>query len=235
MPTALITGASRGLGAATADALARRGWDLVIDARDGLALQAAVHAWGHVDGEVTALHGDVALPQHRSELAAVVARIGRLDLLMNNASALGPSPLPPLAELPTDTLTDLFQVNVVAPLALTQLLLPSLRATGGAIINVSSDAAVEPYAGWGGYGASKAALDQLTAILAAEVPELDVYAVDPGDMRTTMQQAAFPDEDTSDRPEPGSVVPALLRLLGERPPSGRYRAVALLTVSEVLG
>ena len=235
MPTALITGASRGLGVATAHALAHRGWDVIIDARDGVALQRAVDAWGHVDGEVTLVPGDVATAEHRSELATVVAGIGRLDLLLNNASALGPSPLPPLAELPTHALTELIQVNVVTPLALTQLLLPYLRPTGGAVINVSSDAAVEPYAGWGGYGASKAALDQLTAILAAEVPELDVYAFDPGDMRTTMQQAAFPDEDISDRPEPETVVPALVHLVEQRPASGRYRAAQLHAVSEVLG
>jgi NAD(P)-dependent dehydrogenase (short-subunit alcohol dehydrogenase family) len=235
MPTALITGASRGLGAATAHAMAHQGWEVIIDARDGFALQRTVHDWGHVDGDVTVIPGDVATSEHRSALAAIVARIGRLDLLMNNASALGPSPLPPLAELTSDALTELLQVNVVAPIALAQLLLPYLRATGGAVINVSSDAAVEPYAGWGGYGASKAALDQLTAVLAAEVPELGVYAFDPGDMRTTMHQAAFPGEDISDRPEPGTVVPALLHLVERRPKSGRYRAVELLAVSEVLG
>ena len=235
MPTALITGASRGLGHATAHALAHRGWDVIVDARDGVALQRAVDAWGHVTGEVTVVPGDVATAEHRSALAVDVAGIRRLDLLLNNASVLGPSPLPPLAELPTHALTDLFQVNVVAPLALTQLLLPYLRATGGAVINVSSDAAVEPYAGWGGYGASKAALDQLTAVLAVEVPEVDIYAFDPGDMRTTMQQAAFPDEDISDRPEPETVVPALLHLVEQRPASGRYRAAHLLVTSEVLG
>jgi NAD(P)-dependent dehydrogenase (short-subunit alcohol dehydrogenase family) len=234
MPTALITGASRGLGHATARALARRGWDLIVDARDGIALRRAVDAWGLVDGEVIVIPGDVASAQHRSELAAAVARGGRLDLLLNNASVLGPSPLPSLAELPMDALTELFDVNVVAPLALTQLVLPYLRASGGAVVDVSSDAAVEPYAGWGGYGASKAALDQLTAILAVEVPELALYAFDPGDMRTVMQQAAFPDEDISDRPEPETVVPALVHLLEQRPASGRYRASDLSAASEVL-
>jgi NAD(P)-dependent dehydrogenase (short-subunit alcohol dehydrogenase family) len=234
LPVALITGASRGLGHATARTLAHRGWDLVVDARDGIALQQAVHAWGHVDGEVTVIPGDIAVPTHRSELAAIVARIGRLDLLMNNASMLGPSPLPPVAELPTHALTELFQVNAVAPLALIQMLLPHLRATAGAVINATSDAAAEPYAGWSGYGASKAALDQLTAILAVEVPELDVYAFDPGDMRTTMHQAAFPGEDISDRPEPETVVPALLHLVEQRPASGRYRAADLLAAREVL-
>jgi NAD(P)-dependent dehydrogenase (short-subunit alcohol dehydrogenase family) len=235
MPTALITGASRGLGHATAHALAHRGWDVIVDARDGVALQQVVDEWGRLDGEVTVIPGDVASPEHRSELAtAVVAGGGRLDLLLNNASTLGPSPLPPLAELPTHALAELFDVNVVAPLALVQLLLPYLRAAGGAVIDVSSDAAVEPYAGWGGYGASKAALDQLTAVLGIEVPALDVYAFDPGDMRTTMHQAAFPDEDISDRPEPETVVPALVHLVEQRPASGRYRASELLAGGEVL-
>lgn len=234
MPTALITGASRGLGHATARSLAQRGWNLILDARNGAALHRAIDAWGHVDGEVTVIPGDVTAPEHRSELAAVVARGGRLDLLLNNASALGPSPLPPLAELSTHALTDVFEVNVVAPLALAQLLLPYLRATGGVVIDVSSDAAVEAYPGWGGYGASKAALDQLTATLGVEVPELDIYALDPGDMRTAMHQAAFPDEDISDRPEPGTVVPAILHLVDQRPVSGRYRAAELLAVEEVL-
>lgn len=235
MPTALITGASRGLGHATARALAHRGWAVIVDARDGTALQRVVDDWGPVDGEVAVVPGDVASPEHRSELAeAVVARGGRLDLLLNNASTLGPSPLPPLAELSTDALRELLDVNVVAPLALAQLLLPHLRTTGSAVIDVSSDAAVEAYAGWGGYGASKAALDRLTAVLAVEVPDLGVYAFDPGDMRTTMHQAAFPDEDISDRPEPETVVPALLHLVEQRPASGRYRASDLLAVSEVL-
>jgi NAD(P)-dependent dehydrogenase (short-subunit alcohol dehydrogenase family) len=234
MPTAVITGASRGLGHATARVLAHRGWDVILDARGGVALQRAVDAWTHVAGEVTVIPGDVASPQHRSELAAVVARAGRLDLLLNNASVLGPSPLPPLAELPADALSELLAVNVVAPLALTQLVLPHLRASGGVVVDVTSDAAVEPYAGWGGYGASKAALDQLTAILAVEVPELDVYAFDPGEMRTEMHQAAFPDEDISDRPVPETVVPALLHLVEQRPASGRYRASQLSAASGVL-
>lgn len=235
MPTALITGASRGLGHATAHALAHRGWAVIVDARDGVALQQVVDEWGHLDAEVTVRPGDVASPEHRSALAtAVVAGGGRLDLLLNNASTLGPSPLHPLAELPTHALAELFDVNVVAPLALVQLLLPNLRAAGGAVIDISSDAAVEPYAGWGGYGASKAALDQLTAVLGVEVPDLDVYAFDPGDMRTTMHQAAFPDEDISDRPEPETVVPALLHLVEQRPASGRYRASELLAGGEVL-
>jgi NAD(P)-dependent dehydrogenase (short-subunit alcohol dehydrogenase family) len=233
MPTALITGASRGLGHATARALADRGWDLIVDARDGDALLDAVHDLEPTAGDVTVVPGDVAAPSHRADLARAVARHGRLDLLMNNASLLGPSPRPPLAELPPASLTRLLEVNTVAPLALLQLVLPHLRAGQGAVIDVSSDAAVEPYPGWGGYGASKAALDQLTAILAAELPELAVYALDPGDMRTEMHQAAFPGEDISDRPAPDAVVPAILRLLDERPASGRYRASDLLRTMRV--
>jgi NAD(P)-dependent dehydrogenase (short-subunit alcohol dehydrogenase family) len=231
MPTALITGASRGLGHATARMLARHGWDLIVDARDGAALHASLDALGSSDGEMIAIPGDVSSSAHRDELAGAVARRGRLDLLLNNASDLGPSPLPPLVELAPATLTGLFVVNTIAPLALVQLLLPHLRAAGGAIVDVSSDAAVEPYPGWGGYGASKAALDQLTAVLAVELPDLAVYAFDPGDMRTDMHQAAFPGEDISDRPAPDTVVPAVLHLIDERPPSGRYRAADLLMVT----
>lgn len=216
-PTALVTGASKGLGRAFAQALRERGWRLVVDARDGAALAGAV------PGSL-ALAGDVADPGHRAALAAAVADLGRLDLLVNNASDLGPSPLPALGGYPLDALRRLYEVDVFAPLALTQLLLPALRASAGAVLNVSSDAAVEAYPGWGGYGSAKAALDQVSAVLAAEEPRLRVYAVDPGDMRTDMHQAAFPGEDISDRPEPGTVVPALLRLLDARPASGRYRA-----------
>jgi NAD(P)-dependent dehydrogenase (short-subunit alcohol dehydrogenase family) len=180
---------------------------------------------------VRAIPGDVTSARHRAELAEAVAQRGRLDLLLNNASDLGPSPLVPLVELSTVTFSEVFAVNTIAPLGLVQLLLPHLRAAGGAIVDVSSDAAVEPYPGWGGYGASKAALDHLTAVLAVELPDLDVYAFDPGDMRTDMHQAAYPQEDISDRPAPDTVVPALLRLLEERPASGRYRATELLTAT----
>jgi NAD(P)-dependent dehydrogenase (short-subunit alcohol dehydrogenase family) len=231
MPTALITGASRGFGHATARTLGRQGWDLVVDARDGATLFASIDELGHLDGEVRAIPGDVTSARHRAELAEAVAQRGRLDLLLNNASDLGPSPLVPLVELSTVTFSEVFAVNTIAPLGLVQLLLPHLRAAGGAIVDVSSDAAVEPYPGWGGYGASKAALDHLTAVLAVELPDLDVYAFDPGDMRTDMHQAAYPQEDISDRPAPDNVVPALLRLLEERPASGRYRATELLTAT----
>jgi NAD(P)-dependent dehydrogenase (short-subunit alcohol dehydrogenase family) len=219
--TALVTGASRGLGRALATALADRGWRLVLDGRDPDRLATTVAALGRPE-LVTAVPGDVADPDHR---AALVAAVGpRLDLLVNNASALGPSPLPPLADLPTEGFQQVLATNVVAPLALLQAVLPALRRATGIVVDISSDAAVEAYAGWGGYGASKAALDQLTAVLAVEHPELRVYAVDPGDMATEMHQAAFPGEDISDRPAPETVVPALLALVDGGLPSGRYRA-----------
>jgi NAD(P)-dependent dehydrogenase (short-subunit alcohol dehydrogenase family) len=216
-PAALITGASRGLGRSLAGALAARGWRLVVDARAPGPLAAELPGAAVVAGDVTD-------PGHRDALAAAVAALGRLDLLVNNASDLGPSPLPALARYPLDALRRVYETDVIAPLALVQLLAPRLRAARGTVVNVSSDAATGPYPGWGGYGSAKAALDQLSAVLAAEEPGLRVYAVDPGDMRTEMHQAAFPGEDISDRPEPAAVVPALLRLLDDRPPSGRYRA-----------
>jgi NAD(P)-dependent dehydrogenase (short-subunit alcohol dehydrogenase family) len=216
MPTAIVTGASRGLGLALARSLAERGWQLVVDARDGAALSAATAGLAGV----RALAGDVADPAHR---AALVQAAGELDLLVNNASLLGPSPQPALAEYPLDVLARVYAVNVLAPLALTQLALPHMRA-GGRVINVTSDAGVEPYPGWGGYGSSKAALEQVSAVLAAEHPELRVYAVDPGDMNTRMHQEAFPGEDISDRPPPEESVPGLLRLIEGHLPSGRYLA-----------
>ncbi len=229
MPTAIVTGASAGLGRAVTGALAARGWTLVVDARRPGPLREAAAALGT---RVTAIAGDVADPAHRAALAAAAVEHGGLDLLVNNASTLGPSPLPPLAEYPIDALADVYRVNVLAPLALTQLVLPLLTAAGGTVINISSDAAVEPYEGWGGYGSSKAALDQLTAILGAEQADGGprVYSFDPGDMRTEMHQQAFPGEDISDRPEAATVVPALLRLVDERPAAGRYRASDLAAV-----
>jgi NAD(P)-dependent dehydrogenase (short-subunit alcohol dehydrogenase family) len=219
-PTALITGASKGLGRALARALAARGWRLVLDARNASALDEVAADLP----DAVAVSGDVTDPIHREALAAAVETLGRLDLLVNNASDLGPSPLPSLADYPLDALRAVYETDVVAPLVLIQSLLPQLHAANGIVLNVSSDAAIEAYPGWGGYGSAKAALDQLSAVLAAEEPELCVYAVDPGDMRTDMHQAAFPGEDISDRPDPESVVPALLRLLDARPASGRYRA-----------
>jgi NAD(P)-dependent dehydrogenase (short-subunit alcohol dehydrogenase family) len=223
---ALITGASRGLGHALATELNRRGWRLVLDARDGARLRAAVDRLPFPE-LVSAVHGDVTDPRHRSVLADAAG--AGLDLLVNNASELGPSPLPPLAELDPAELARVLGVNTVAPLALFQAVLPALRAAGGRVLDISSDAAVEPYAGWGGYGASKAALDQLTAVLAVEHPELRIYAVDPGDMATDMHRAAYPGEDISDRPAPDAVVPNLLALIDGDLPSGRYRAVDLAT------
>lgn len=216
-PVAVVTGGSRGLGEALARALLARGWRVVVDARDtsgvGTRLVGAI-----------VVTGDVTNAAHRRALADAVHALGRLDLLVNNASALGPSPLPPLSDYPLSALRAVYETNVVAPLALIQELLPMLRESRGAIVNISSDAAVEAYAGWGGYGSSKAALDQLGAVLAVEEPDVAVLTVDPGDMRTAMHRAAFPGEDISDRPEPEEIVPAILRLLDARPASGRHRA-----------
>ncbi|HJR18355.1 MAG TPA: SDR family oxidoreductase [Actinomycetota bacterium] len=223
MDVALITGASAGLGRALANALAERDWTLIVDARGRDALTEAVD--GLAPGtRVVALPGDVADPVHRKELVQATHELGRLDLLVNNASHLGPSPQPGLATYPPDELRRVYEVDVFAPLALVQATIDMLTATSGTIVNVSSDAAVEPYEGWGGYGSAKAALDQATAVLAAEHPALSVYAFDPGDMRTAMHQRAYPGEDISDRPEPETVAPAFIRLVTERPPSGRYRA-----------
>ena len=220
-PIALVTGASAGLGRALTAALVERGWRLVIDARDAARLTTAVDSFPRPE-LVTVLPGTVTDPDHRRALAEAVGR--RLDLLVLNASALGPSPLPRLADLDPDDLERILRTNVVAPLALTQLLLPALRTARGTVVAISSDAAVEAYEGWGGYGASKAALDQLAAVLSVEEPGLRVYAVDPGDMRTDMHQAAFPGEDISDRPAPETVVPGLLALVDGDQPGGRYRA-----------
>jgi len=223
----VITGASRGLGLALARGLAAEGWSLVIDARDGDALAAAAASLP-ARAAVTALPGDIADPAHRDALRRAAEDLGGPDLLINNAGTLGASPLPAIADYPVAELRDLFEVNVVAPVALTQLLLPGLRRRGGAVLNITSDAAVEPYQGWGGYGAAKAALEQASNILAAEESVVRVCWVDPGDLRTRMHQQAFPGEDISDRPLPETVVPAFLRLIGERLPSGRYRASELM-------
>ncbi len=213
--TAIVTGASRGLGLALTRVLARLGWRVVIDARRLPRLPVGL------SGDVVALAGDVADADHRRAL--VEAAGGQIDLLVNNASELGPSPLPALADYPPAALERVYSVNVLAPLALTQLALPLMPA-GGRVINVTSDAAVEPYEGWGGYGSSKAALEQVTRVLAAEHPELRIYAVDPGDMRTRMHQDAFPGEDISDRPPPEDSVPGLMALIEGDLPSGRYAA-----------
>jgi NAD(P)-dependent dehydrogenase (short-subunit alcohol dehydrogenase family) len=227
MPLAIITGSSKGLGLALARALAERQWALVIDARGAHELERAARELGRVT-EVVALAGDVADDWHRGALVDAAGE--HVDLLVNNASMLGPSPQPALGRYPLDVLERVYQVNVLAPVALAQLVLPRMP-DGGAIINVSSDAAVESYAGWGGYGSSKAALDQLTAILAEEHPTLRIYSVDPGDMRTQMHQDAFPGEDISDRPPPDESVPGLLTLIEGDLPSGRYRARELRAVA----
>jgi NAD(P)-dependent dehydrogenase (short-subunit alcohol dehydrogenase family) len=227
MPVAIVTGASRGLGLATARALAEQGWSVAADARRADQLLAAADSMPA--GRFVAVPGDITDPGHRAELVAAARQLGTITLLMNNASRLGPSPQPGLAAYPQPDLAAVYAVNVLAPVALTQLVIADLLTAGGTIINVSSDAAVEAYDGWGGYGSSKAALDQVSAILAVEHPSLRVYALDPGDMRTELHQQAFPGEDISDRAEPETVVPAVLRLLGERRPSGRYRAADLLT------
>jgi NAD(P)-dependent dehydrogenase (short-subunit alcohol dehydrogenase family) len=220
-PTALITGASAGFGLALARALVGRGWRVIGTARRADRLERVRAELGD---EFRAIPGDVTDPGHRAELAEVLSAVGSLDLVVNNASRLGPSPMPRLADYPLDELELVYRTNVVAPLAIAQFVLPLLRVGGGLVVNISSDAGVEPYPDWGGYGSSKAALDQVTAILAAENPEVPIYAFDPGDMRTEMHQAAFPGDDISDRPEPESVVPALLRLIEEKPKNGRYTA-----------
>jgi NAD(P)-dependent dehydrogenase (short-subunit alcohol dehydrogenase family) len=225
LPVAIVTGASRGLGRAVTAALLDRGWTVVGDARRAQELQDAARMLN--SAQLIALPGDVTDASHREAMLCAATSAGPLRLLVNNASRLGPSPQPALADYPASELCAVYRANIFAPLALIQAAMPTLIDTAGVIVNLTSDAAVEPYRGWGGYGSSKAALDQLSAVLAAEHPAVPVYAFDPGDMRTEMHQAAFPGEDISDRAEPESVVPALLRLLDTRPASGRYRAADL--------
>jgi NAD(P)-dependent dehydrogenase (short-subunit alcohol dehydrogenase family) len=234
MPVAIVTGASRGLGRALSESLAERGWSLVVSARGtGALADAADDLRERVrDGAtVVAVAGDVAHPGHRSELIRAATHLGELDLLVNNASTLGPSPLPDLASYRLDDLRYVYEVNTFAPLALVQAALPLLvRSDDPRILDITSDAASEAYEGWGGYGSSKAALEQLGAVLAAELPSVRVWTVDPGDMRTQMHQDAFPGEDISDRPPPESVVPGLVGLIEGRLGSGRYRAAEIHTV-----
>jgi NAD(P)-dependent dehydrogenase (short-subunit alcohol dehydrogenase family) len=231
-PVAVVTGASRGLGLELARELARCGWRLVLTARGEEQLSRAAAELAGLT-EVAALAGSVVDDDHRAELAHAAAEFGGADLLVNNASTLAGfdldgAPMPTLGQFPLVGLLETFEVNVLAPIALTQLVLPQLRRKHGRVLNISSDAAVEAYAGWGGYGASKAALDHASAVLAQEEPDLTVWSVDPGDMRTEMHAEAFPGEDISDRPLPETVVPAFRRLLDEAPASGRYRAADLL-------
>ncbi len=244
MPVAIVTGGSRGLGEALVAGLLERGWSVVTDARDADVLAAtadhlrAPSVGFHVDatrggapvGVRVTVPGDVTDAEHRRELVVGATALGPLGLVVNNAGGLGPSPLPNLAGYPLDALSELFEVNVAAPLALIQEALPALRAAGGVIVNITSDAGVEGYPGWGGYGATKAALDQVSRVLAAEEPEVAVYAIDPGDLRTQMHQDAFPGEDISDRPPPEESVPGLLALIEGDLPSGTYRARELAGV-----
>ncbi|HSZ37931.1 MAG TPA: SDR family oxidoreductase [Acidimicrobiales bacterium] len=237
MSVAIVTGASRGLGEALASGLAGSGWWVVIDGRDRTTLDAAadrirVHT---TDGtRVVAVAGDITDAGHRRALTDAAIALGGIDLLVNNAGTLGASPLPSLADYPLDEMRVAFEVNVVAPLGLVQDALPFLLdAPNPRLINITSDAGVEAYEGWGGYGAGKAALEHLGAVLAVEFPSLTVWSVDPGDLRTVMHQAAFPDEDISDRPEPTTVVPAFLELIGSDRPSGRYRAAELISSGAV--
>ncbi len=230
---ALITGASQGLGLALARALSRQEWSLIIDARGASALE-------EVRGElatltsVTAIAGDVRDEAHRQALAEAAARLGGLDALINNAGMLGPSPQPALIDYPLDVLAEVLRANTIAPLAVIQALRAHLGA-GARILNITSDAGVEAYPGWGGYGASKAALEQISRVLAVEQPGWRVYWVDPGDMRTTMHQAAFPGEDISDRPLPEDSVPGFMPLLYDDLPSGRYSARAIIANMQSYG
>ncbi|MDP8948198.1 MAG: SDR family oxidoreductase [Actinomycetota bacterium] len=228
--TALITGASRGLGLALARKLSGDGWTLIIDARGAKDLEAAREELAELT-RVVAIPGDVRSEEHRQALADAARNAGGLDALVNNASILGPSPQPELLDYPLDVVEEVYRANAIAPLALIQAVRHDLKP-GARIINVTSDAAVEPYEGWGGYGSSKAALEQLSAILAAENPDLRVYWTDPGDMQTRMHQEAFPDEDISDRPLPEESVPGLIELLAGDLPSGHYEARVPIHASE---
>ena len=225
--TALITGASRGLGLALARELAQQNWRLLINARGAEALEDAskeLSQWT----EVIAIAGDVTDPQHRKALAHAAKEMGGLDAVINNAGILGPSPQPELLDYPLDILADVYRANVIAPLGVLQALQHTLK-TDARVINITSDAAREAYPGWGGYGSSKAAFEQLSNVLAAERPDWRIYWVDPGDMRTQMHQEAFPTEDISDRPLPETSVPGFIELLNSNYPSGRYAARELLT------
>ena len=237
MSVAIVTGASRGLGETLARGLAATGWSVVIDGRDHTTLDTAadqIRGSAAEGAQVVAVAGDITDADHRRALTDAAVELGGLDLVVNNAGTLGASPLPSLADYPLDELRVAFEVNVVAPLGLVQDALPFLLdSPHPRLINITSDAGVEAYAGWGGYGAGKAALEHLGAVLAVEFPSLTVWSVDPGDLRTVMHQAAFPGEDISDRPEPSTVAPAFLDLIESNRPSGRYRAAELVSSGAV--
>ncbi|HEY2330412.1 MAG TPA: SDR family oxidoreductase [Acidimicrobiales bacterium] len=225
-----MTGASQGLGLALADALARAGWRLVVDARRADRLAEASSRLAALT-EVRAVAGDVTDPVHRARLAEAAAELGpTVGLVVNNASTLGASPLPDLSAIEPDVLRRVLDVNVVAPVALLQALGSRLEP-GAVVVNITSDAAVEAYPGWGGYGASKAALEHASRVLAVERPDLRVLVVDPGDMRTEMHQDAFPGEDIADRPPPEESVPGLLALIDGSRPAGRYEARAVVAAT----
>jgi NAD(P)-dependent dehydrogenase (short-subunit alcohol dehydrogenase family) len=227
-PTAIVTGASRGLGLALARSLSGDGWALVVDGRDPAALRQAATS---IEGAV-AIAGDISDEQHREDLATAAGSLGGLDLVVLNAGTLGPSPLPSLSHLRLGDLRATLEINLIAQLGLVQALLPHLRP-GATVVAITSDAAVEPYEGWGAYGAAKAGFEHLAAILGAERPDLRVLRVDPGDMRTRMHQDAFPGEDISDRPGPEESVPGLRALIAGTNPSGRYRVSDVPTPLEV--
>lgn len=224
MRVAIVTGGSRGLGRAVARELARHEWGVVVNARRSRELDEVARDLIERGGVVRALVGDVTDARHRDALVDTARALGELTLLVNNAGTLGPSPLPPLARVTIEQLRDLYDVNVVAPIALTQVALPLLRLHHATVLSVTSDAAVQAYAGWGGYGSTKAALDLLHRVFTLEEPGVRFCTFDPGDLRTEMHQAAYPGEDISDRPWPGSVAPLIRQLVEGDAPSGRYRA-----------
>ena len=231
MSVALVTGGSRGLGNALAGALLAHGWSVVTDARKSAELEAAaleLRSGLPAGAELRTLTGDMTDADHREALVAVAADLGGLDLVVNNAGILGPSPQPRLADYPLERLREVYEANTIAALGVLQATLPLLRRSSDPrVLNVTSDASIQAYEGWGGYGSSKAALDQLGRVLAVEEPWLRVWTVDPGDMATQMHQEAFPGEDISDRPSPQSVVGTLVGLIHSQRPSGRYTTADL--------